>query len=205
MICTFFSPPTMSPRWRATGAIGWRAAARSRRWCARVMDEAGKLLPRGERGEIVVRGALVMAATTTTTRRRKKRRLSAGTIPGTIGVIDEDGFVYIVDRKKDMIISGASTFSERGRAGVVEPSAVQDCAVIGVPDDKWGEAVKAVVELKPGASVPAEELIHLAKRKLGGVKAPSPSTSSPPCAQPCRQGAQEDPARALLGRRERKI
>jgi acyl-CoA synthetase (AMP-forming)/AMP-acid ligase II len=92
---------------------------------------------------------------------------------GDIGVIDQDGFIYIVDRKKDMIISGGfNVFPSEVEQVLWSHPAVQDCAVIGVPDEKWGEAVKAVVELKPGASVEAGELIGLAKEKLGGVKAP---------------------------------
>ena len=88
-------------------------------------------------------------------------------------MIDEDGFVYIVDRKKDMIISGGfNVFPSEVEQVLWSHPAVQDCAVIGVPDEKWGEAVKAVVELKPGAKATPEELIKLAKDKLGGVKAP---------------------------------
>ena len=71
---------------------------------------------------------------------------------GDIGYKDEDGFVYIVDRKKDMIISGGlNVFPIEIERVIWSHPAVQDCAVIGVPDEKWGEAVKAVVELKPAS------------------------------------------------------
>jgi len=67
-----------------------------------------------------------------------------------------------------MIISGGfNVVPERGRAGDLEPPGVQDCAVIGVPDEKWGEAVKAVVELNAGQAVTAEELITLCKDRSG--------------------------------------
>ena len=88
-------------------------------------------------------------------RRRRPREASAfgWHHTGDIGVIDEDGFVYIVDRKKDMIISGGfNVFPSEVEQVLWSHPAVQDCAVIGVPDEKWGEAVKAVVELKPGAA-----------------------------------------------------
>ena len=72
-----------------------------------------------------------------------------------------------------MIITGGfNVFPSEVEQVLWSHPAVQDCAVIGVPDDKWGEAVKAVVELKPGATARPEELIALAKEKLGGVKAP---------------------------------
>ena len=92
---------------------------------------------------------------------------------GDIGRLDEDGFLYLVDRKRDMIISGGFNVypSEIERVIWGHPS-VQDCAVIGVPDDKWGEAVKAIVELRPGMTVTEEEIIDLCREHLGSVKAP---------------------------------
>jgi acyl-CoA synthetase (AMP-forming)/AMP-acid ligase II len=138
-----------------------------------IMGDDGKILPRGERGEIVLRGGLVMAGYYKNPQATAEASAFGWHHTGDIGVIDEDGFVYIVDRKKDMIISGGfNVFPSEVEQVLWSHPAVQDCAVIGVPDEKWGEAVKAVVELKPGAAATAEELIALAKDRLGGVKAP---------------------------------
>jgi acyl-CoA synthetase (AMP-forming)/AMP-acid ligase II len=138
-----------------------------------VMGDDGRILPRGERGEIVLRGGLVMKGYYKNLQATEEASAYGWHHTGDIGVIDEDGFVYIVDRKKDMIISGGfNVFPSEVEQVLWSHPAVQDCAVIGVPDEKWGEAVKAVVELKPGAKVEAAELIALAKEKLGGVKAP---------------------------------
>ena len=138
-----------------------------------VMSDDGRILPRGERGEIVLRGGLVMKGYYKNPQATEEASAFGWHHTGDIGVIDEDGFVYIVDRKKDMIISGGfNVFPSEIEQVLWSHPAVQDCAVIGVPDEKWGEAVKAVVELKPGAKATEAELIELAKQKLGGVKAP---------------------------------
>jgi acyl-CoA synthetase (AMP-forming)/AMP-acid ligase II len=138
-----------------------------------IMSDAGKILPRGERGEIVLRGGLIMAGYYKNPQATEEASTFGWHHTGDIGFIDEDGFVFIVDRKKDMIISGGfNVFPSEVEQVLWSHPAVQDCAVIGVPDEKWGEAVKAVVELKPGANASADELIALAKDKLGGVKAP---------------------------------
>ena len=145
-----------------------------------VMDDEGNLLPRGERGEIVVRGGLVMAGYYNNAAATEEASRFGWHHTGDIGVIDEDGFVYIVDRKRDMIISGGfNVFPSEVEQVLWGHPAVQDCAVIGVPDTKWGEQVKAVIELKPGARATAEELIALCKEKLGGVKAPKSIDFSP--------------------------
>ena len=138
-----------------------------------VMSDDGRILPRGERGEIVLRGGLVMKGYYKNPQATEEASAFGWHHTGDIGVIDEDGFVYIVDRKKDMIITGGfNVFPSEIEQVLWSHPAVQDCAVIGVPDEKWGEAVKAVVELKPGAKATEAELIELAKQKLGGVKAP---------------------------------
>jgi acyl-CoA synthetase (AMP-forming)/AMP-acid ligase II len=174
MICTFFSPAdhvaALQSNKRHRLASCGRASPLMR---LEVMDDDGKILPRGERGEIVVRGGLVMAGYYNNEAATREASTFGWHHTGDIGVIDEDGFVYIVDRKKDMIISGGfNVFPSEVEQVLWSHPAVQDCAVIGVPDDKWGEAVKAVVELKPGVKATEDELIHLAKDKLGGVKAP---------------------------------
>jgi acyl-CoA synthetase (AMP-forming)/AMP-acid ligase II len=92
---------------------------------------------------------------------------------GDIGHLDADGYLHITDRKKDMIISGGfNVYPSEVEQVIWSHPKVQDCAVIGVPDADWGEAVKAVVELNPGETVTAEELIALCRSALGGVRTP---------------------------------
>ena len=92
---------------------------------------------------------------------------------GDVGFKDRDGYVYIVDRKKDMIISGGFNIfpGEVEQVMLAHPD-VKDCAVVGVPDLKWGEAVLAVVELKPGVQFDEGRMLAFCKEKLGSVKAP---------------------------------
>jgi acyl-CoA synthetase (AMP-forming)/AMP-acid ligase II len=92
---------------------------------------------------------------------------------GDIGYLDESGYVYIIDRKKDMVISGGfNVYPSEVEQVIMTLPEVQDCAVIGVPDEKWGEAVKAIVQVKPGAVLAPKSIIALCKTRLGGVKAP---------------------------------
>ena len=138
-----------------------------------MMDESGRLLPDGESGEIVVRGDLVMLGYYKNQTATDEVSKFGWHHTGDIGVRDANGYMHIVDRKKDMIISGGyNIYSSEVENAVLHHPAVQDCAVIGVPDDKWGEAVKAVVQLKAGFSVSEEELIEYCKEKVGSVKAP---------------------------------
>ncbi len=138
-----------------------------------IMDDNGNLMPPGERGEIVVRGNLRMSGYYKNPEATAEVSAYGWHHTGDIGYLDQDNFLYIVDRKKDMIISGGfNVYPSEIEQVIWAHAAVQDCAVIGVPDEKWGEAVKAVIELKPGQSVAAEEIMALCKRELGSVKSP---------------------------------
>ena len=92
---------------------------------------------------------------------------------GDIGRVDDGGFVFIEDRLKDMIISGGeNVYSPEIERVLVEHPSVAEVAIIGVPDDRWGETVKAVVAFAPGASATPEELIAFARERLAGYKVP---------------------------------
>ncbi|GAB3627966.1 AMP-dependent synthetase [Pandoraea terrae] len=138
-----------------------------------IMNDQGEMLPQGETGEICVRGDLVMKGYYKAPDKTAETIVDGWLHTGDIGHIDADGYLHITDRKKDMIISGGfNVYPSEVEQVIWAHPAVQDCAVIGVPDEKWGEAVKAVVELNAGHSVSAEELVALCKEKLGSVKAP---------------------------------
>src|SRR5437764_8500233 len=137
------------------------------------MDESGAILPPGQRGEIVARGTLVTGGYHKMPEATAEIRKHGWHHTGDIGYMDEDGYVYIVDRKKDMIISGGfNVYCAEVEAGIMAMPQVRECAVIGVPDGKWGEAVKAIVVLHEGEQVTEDEVILHCKAKLGGVKAP---------------------------------
>jgi Acyl-CoA synthetases (AMP-forming)/AMP-acid ligases II len=138
-----------------------------------IMDDAGRLLPAGERGEIVARGNLVMGGYYKDPAATAEVSEFGWHHTGDIGFKDNAGYVYIVDRKRDMIITGGfNVFTTEVEGALHSHPAVLDCAVIGVPDEKWGEAVKAVIELKGGVSVTEQELVDHCKAQLGSVKAP---------------------------------
>lgn len=138
-----------------------------------IMDDEGHILGPGERGEIVVRGPLVMKGYYKNPEATAEVSAFGWHHTGDIGVRDEDGWFYVVDRKKDMIISGGfNVYPAEVEQVLMGWPQVQDCAVIGVPDEKWGEAVIAVIEPRAGCTVDVEGLLAAAREKLGAVKTP---------------------------------
>ena len=137
-----------------------------------IMDpDAGALLPAGERGEIVVRGSLVMAGYYKNPEATAAASEHGWHHTGDIGYLDEDGYLFIVDRLKDMIITGGfNVYSAEVEQALMQHPAVRDCAVVGLPDDKWGERVTAVIEAS--GEVQPDELVAFVKARIGSVKAP---------------------------------
>jgi fatty-acyl-CoA synthase len=138
-----------------------------------VLDEGGEPLPDGEPGELCIQGPSVMEGYW------KQPDLTAATLAGgwlhtgDIGVRDADGRFYIVDRKKDMVVSGGFNVFPREIEDVIATHpGVSSVAVIGVPDEHWGEAVKALVVPRPDAKVDAAEIIALVRERKGPIYAP---------------------------------
>lgn len=137
------------------------------------MSDDGAILATGEVGEIVVRGSLVMPGYLDDPEANAAVSAHGWHHTGDVGYLDEDGYVFLVDRKKDMIVTGGfNVFSAEVEQAVLAHPAVQQCAVVGAPDDKWGEVVTAVIELKPGHTLDPDELIASCKAAIGSVKAP---------------------------------
>ncbi|WNC73882.1 AMP-binding protein [Thalassotalea psychrophila] len=138
-----------------------------------IMDDDGNKLPKGQAGEICVKGNLVNPGYYKNEAATAEAQINGWLHTGDVGVMDDDGYITIVDRKKDMIITGGfNVFPNEIEQIISAHSAVQDCAVIGIPDEKWGEAVKAVVQLKPGHELTDVELATIVKQELGSVKTP---------------------------------
>ncbi len=142
-----------------------------------VMDAAGRLASCGETGEVVIRGDLVMTGYWRQPEQTALALTDGWLRTGDVGAFDDEGFLFLKGRSKDVVITGGFNVYPAD----VEPvlgrhPAVQDCAIYGVPDDKWGEAVHAAVELKPGSEVSAADLVAFVKAELGSIKTPKAVT-----------------------------
>jgi long-chain acyl-CoA synthetase len=140
---------------------------------SRVVDDAGGELPPGETGEITVRGPMVVPGYW------NRPDATAASLPdgelrtGDVGFMDESGWFYLVDRKKDMIVaSGYKVWPREVEDTLLRHPAVREAAVIGVPDEYRGETVHAYVSLRPGASADSDELIAFCREELAAYKYP---------------------------------
>ena len=139
----------------------------------RIVDPDDRDVPVGEPGEIITRGPHMMRGYW---RREDEtaRTMRGGWIhTGDVARVDGDGYIYIVDRAKDMIISGGmNVYSVEVENALMEHPLVQEACVVGVPDEKWGEAVTAFVVLREGATLGRDELIRFAGKKLAAYSRP---------------------------------
>lgn len=138
----------------------------------KIQDDDDNDLAIGEAGEVVSRQLGQMLTYVDSS--RNAEALRGGWVhTGDIGTLDEDGFLYILDRKKDLVVSGGfNVFPRQVEDSLSSHSGVAQVAVIGIPHEKWGEAVHAVVVRKQGSAVEEQELIDLVKQQLGSVHAP---------------------------------
>ena len=139
----------------------------------RAIDSEGRDVAAGSIGEILVRSPLVMKGYHNLPDATAAAFEGDWYRTGDAGFLDADGYLYLVDRVKDMIVSGAeNVYPAEVESALHDHPAVQDCAVIGVPDARWGEAVKALVVLAPAMVVEAAELIAFARGRIAGYKVP---------------------------------
>ncbi|MFB6446302.1 AMP-binding protein [Bradyrhizobium tunisiense] len=166
-----------SEHYNADGTIAMQRLASAGRISplvqAGIMDGDGHLLPSGARGEIVVRGSLVMDGYYKNPQATAEASVHGWHHTGDIGYIDDDGYLYIVDRAKDMIITGGfNVYSIEVENALRSHEAVQDCAVIGLADEKWGERIVAVVQPRAGRQIDTAALAAFVKAQIGSVKTP---------------------------------
>ena len=139
----------------------------------KVVDDEGRELPPRQVGEICIASPVNMLGYWNLPEATASTLVDGFVHTGDAGYLDEDGYVYVHDRVKDMIVSGAENiYPAEVESALFGHPAVADVAVIGVPDERWGEAVKAMVVLRPGAAADADDIIGFARQRIAGYKLP---------------------------------
>ncbi len=138
-----------------------------------IMAPDGRLLPAGEVGEVVARGDLLMTGYWRLPDKTAETLVDGWLHTGDRGLIDGRGYLYLKDRLKDMVITGGfNVYPVDVENALGQHPAVHECAVFGIPDDKWGETVQAAVQLRPGRQATEAELIAFVRERLGPVQTP---------------------------------
>lgn len=138
-----------------------------------IMSPEGKILPVGEIGEVVVAGHLVMKGYWRLPEKTAETIVDGWLHTGDVGLIDDRGYLFLKDRIRDVVITGGfNIYPTDVENALSQHPAVYECAVFGVPDEKWGEAVHAAVQLQPGVECAPGALIAHVKTLLGSVHAP---------------------------------
>jgi len=139
----------------------------------KLVDEKGEEVPPHTVGEIIVKSSDIMECYWNNEEETRRTIKDGWLYTGDLAICDEDYYIFLVDRKKDMIISGGENiYSTEVECVICEHRTVEECAVIGVPDERWGEAVKAIVVVRKGEQVSEEEIIQFCKRSLASYKKP---------------------------------
>ena len=137
------------------------------------MAPDGRLLPSGEIGEVVARGDLLMTGYWKLPEKTAETLVDGWLHTGDRGYIDETGFLYLKDRIRDVVITGGfNVYPVDVENALGQHPAVHESSVFGLPDEKWGEAVQAAVQLRPDMWVTEAELIAFVREKLGPVHTP---------------------------------
>lgn len=138
-----------------------------------VSDKLGNKLPPGKLGEFILKGEPIINSYWKSPEITSKTIQNGWFRTGDLGTVDDDGFFYFIDREKEIIISGGENISSREVEDVLyKHPAVLEAVVIGIPDKKWGEAVKAVIVRKPGCEVSEDEIINVCRQNLASFKRP---------------------------------
>lgn len=152
--------------WGAVGRTTWFSDVA-------IMSPDGRLLPAGEVGEVVARGDLLMTGYWRLPEKTAETLVNGWLHTGDRGLIDEQGYLFLKDRLKDMVITGGfNVYPVDVENALGQHPAVHECAVFGVPDEKWGEAVQAAVQLRAGQQVDEAELVAFVRERLGPVQTP---------------------------------
>ncbi|MCH8195299.1 MAG: AMP-binding protein, partial [Chloroflexi bacterium] len=139
----------------------------------KIIDEDGKFVSDGEVGEIAARGSRLMKGYWNQESATAETIRDGWLFTGDLGYMDEDGYIFLAGRAKDFIKRGGEMISpEEVENVILTHPKVEDCAVIGVPDETWGERVRAVLVLKPDETVDEEEIVELCRSRLASFKKP---------------------------------